>query len=73
MAVTAHWIEAVEQRKPEGLVTELRLRAELIGFHQVPGRHTGEHLAAAFYYVLERVDIPKGKVGITHQFLAPHD
>lgn len=49
MAVTAHWIQEING--------ELRLRADLIGFHQVPGHHTGEHLAVAFRYILDRVDI----------------
>lgn len=62
MAVTAHWIEASEKPTPEGTVTSLKLRAELIGFHRVPGRHTGEHLSAAFHHVLKRLGIPGEKV-----------
>lgn len=40
MAVTAHWIEAKPISTPNGPQFELTLRADLIGFHQVPGRHT---------------------------------
>lgn len=57
MAVTAHWIEAKETQTPDGPQYVLKLRAELIGFHQVPGRHTGEHLAHAFLYILDRLSI----------------
>jgi hypothetical protein len=40
-----------------GTRTRLRLRSNLIGFREVPGRHTGQHLATAFLYVLERIGI----------------
>ena len=56
MAVTAHWIKAtIVKQTPEGLQYSLHLRAELIGFHRVPGQHTGEHLAQAFLYILDRL------------------
>lgn len=38
-------------------LNELKLHAELIGFHCVPGCHDGEHLAHAFLYVLDHVSI----------------
>lgn len=57
MAATAHWIEAVIHDTPQGAQYELKLRAELIGFHRVPGRHSGEHLAQALLYVLDRLSI----------------
>jgi hypothetical protein len=57
MAVTAHWIEAKLKDTPDGPQYELRLRAELIGFHRVPGHHDGEHLAQAFLYVLDRLSV----------------
>lgn len=57
MAVTGHWIETVVRDTPQGPQYELKLRAELIGFHRVPGRHTGEHLAQALLYVLDRLSI----------------
>jgi hypothetical protein len=57
MAVTAHWIESAMQDTPHGPQHILKLRADLIGFHRVPGRHDGEHLAHAFLYLLDRVSI----------------
>lgn len=57
MAVTAHWIEAKIISTPQGTQYELKLRADLIGFHSVPGHHTGEHMAHAFLYVLDRIGI----------------
>jgi len=57
MAVTAHWIEAKSVSTPNGQQYQLNLRSDLIGFHRVPGRHTGEHLAHAFIYVLDRIQI----------------
>jgi len=57
MAVTAHWIETKMTQTSEGPQYELHLRAELIGFHRVPGHHDGEHLAQAFLFVLDRLDI----------------
>jgi hypothetical protein len=51
MAITAHWIEA--KQNP----TRLALRADLIGFIHIPGRHTGEHLAHSLLYALDRIHI----------------
>ena len=51
MAVTAHWIEATGPQK------NLRLWADLVGFHHIPGRHTGEHLAHCFLFVTNRLKI----------------
>jgi hypothetical protein len=62
MAVTAHWIEAKTIQTAEGPVTNLTLRADLIAFHNLPGRHTGEHLGTALLHaVLDRLKIA-GKV-----------
>jgi hypothetical protein len=61
MAVTAHWIEATMQETAHGPQHILKLRADLIGFHRVPGRHDGEHLAHAFLHILDRVSV-SGKV-----------
>lgn len=63
MAVTAHWIHAMEVLTPAGKRYKLQLRTNLIGFHQVPGKHTGEHLAHTFIYITERLNITK-KVSI---------
>lgn len=60
MAVTAHWIQAKTIQTPDGPQHILTLRADLIGFHRVPGRHDGEHLAHAFIFITDRI-------GITHK------
>jgi hypothetical protein len=58
MAVTAHWIQCVFESAPSGSGgVILKLRADLIGFHQIPGRHDGEHLAQTFLYILKRLEI----------------
>lgn len=57
MAATAHWIKAVPKITPDGTDFTLELQADLIGFHRVPGSHTGEHLAQAFIHVLDRLSI----------------
>ncbi|KAF9537737.1 hypothetical protein CPC08DRAFT_651642, partial [Agrocybe pediades] len=57
MAVTAHWIQTDIKDTPEGRQYELKLRAELIGFHRVPGHHDGEHLAQAFLFVTDRISV----------------
>lgn len=56
MAVTAHWIQAIEMT-PTGVVKKLHLRADLIGFHKIPGRHFGEHLAHCFLFITDRIQI----------------
>ena len=57
MAVTAHWIETTTIQTADGPQYILKLRADLIAFHHLPGRHTGEHLAEAFLQVLDRIGI----------------
>jgi len=57
MAVTAHWIEAERISTPQGPQFNLHLRSDLIGFHHIPGHHSGEHLAHAFIHVLDRIAI----------------
>jgi hypothetical protein len=57
IAITAHWIKTNVKQTPNGPQYELKLHAELIGFHRVPGRHTGEHLAQAVLYILDRLSI----------------
>ena len=57
MAVTAHWLEAETVATAEGLVTNLQLRADLIAFYHLPGRHTGEHMAGTLVHVLDRLNI----------------
>ena len=60
MAVTAHWLQVVVNQTANGFEHELVLRSDLIGFHRVPSRHTGENLCTAFLHVLDRI-------GITHK------
>ena len=57
MAVTAHWIEAVEEKTDTGLQKKLQLRSDLAGFHKLPGCHTGEHLAHCFLYITDCLNI----------------
>jgi hypothetical protein len=57
MAVTAHWIESKVQQTTQGPQHILKLRADLIGFIRVPGRHDGDHLAQAFIHVAKRMCI----------------
>ena len=56
MAVTAHWIQSITL---EDGSQKLNLRSDLIGFHKIPGRHTGVHLAYCFLYIIDRMDIDK--------------
>ena len=57
MAVTAHWIEATNEKTPTGTKKKLQLRADLIGFHKLPGRHTGEHLAHCFLFITDHIQV----------------
>jgi hypothetical protein len=57
MAVTAHWLQSTVQATQHGPQHILKLRADLVGFLRVPGRHDGEHLAHAFIYILDRISI----------------
>jgi len=52
MAVTAHWIQTTDEK-----TSKISLRADLIGFHKLPGRHTGEHLAHCFLFVTDRIKV----------------
>lgn len=62
MAVTSHWIECIRFMTEDGEQFRLQLRTDLIGFHRVPGSHTGEHLAQAFIVIVDRLKIAE-KVG----------
>jgi hypothetical protein len=57
MATTAHWIEPRTEKHQGVSQIKLALRADLIGFTHIPGRHTGEHLAHALLQVLDRIQI----------------
>ncbi|SRR5579859_6967356 len=56
MAITAHWIEQVQQKSGQ---KKLHLRADLIGFMHAPGSHTGERLAQVFYFIISRMRLTK--------------
>ena len=57
MAVTAHWIQATDEKTATGSNKKINLRADLIGFHKLPGQHTGEHLAHCFLFITDRVKV----------------
>lgn len=57
MAVTAHWIEPINHQGSPESPKKLCLRSDLVGFHQIPGRHTGEHLAHCFLFITDRLNI----------------
>jgi hypothetical protein len=57
MAVTANWIGSNPDTPHSSNFVSLKLQSELIGFVNVPERHTGEHLAESFLYVLDRVQV----------------
>jgi hypothetical protein len=51
MAVTAHWMEYHQKH--------INLRADLLGFVNVAGSHTGERLAEVFLFIIDRLGIDK--------------
>jgi hypothetical protein len=57
MAVTAHWIESVEEKTCTGTEKKLQLRSDLVGFHKLPGHHTGEHLTHCFLFITDWLKI----------------
>ena len=57
MAVTSHWIQGIYKETIDSTRLTLKLRADLIGFQQVPGHHDGKHLASAFLYITDRIKI----------------
>jgi len=72
MAITAHWIVAATSKQDPARHAKLMLRADLIGFIHVPGRHTGEHLAHAFLYVLDRIHVTEKVVSTSKYSLELH-
>lgn len=68
MAVTAHWIEAVTEKGPSGSKKTLQLRSDLVGFHKLPGRHTGEHLAHCFLFITDRLKITEKVSRVIYMF-----
>jgi hypothetical protein len=57
LAITAHWIALNDK------TMMLVLRAALIAFHHVPGKHTGTILGSHMFYLLDRVKVTKN-VGV---------
>ncbi len=51
LAVTAHWMDCHQKR--------INLRADLLGFVNVAGSHTGEHLAKVFLFIIDHLCIDK--------------
>ena len=65
--MTAHWIQGKLTMTPQEPQYKLNLCADLIGFHHVPGHHNREHLACAFMYILDQIDIAE-KVWVKFKF-----
>ena len=42
---------------PTGVIKKLHLRADLIGFHKIPGQQSGDHLAHCFLFVTDHIKI----------------
>jgi hypothetical protein len=59
MAVTAHWIEEHRASAAASSKFGLQLQSRLVGFERIPGRHDGEHISAAFEYVINRLGITR--------------
>lgn len=58
VAVTAHWIQAIQVEHVSGPPTEeLVLRADLIGFRHLPGHHMGKHISQLFLFVTDRIKV----------------
>ena len=57
MVVTSHWIQGIYKETIDGTRLTLKLRADLISFQRVPGRHDGKHLALAFLYITDCIKI----------------
>jgi hypothetical protein len=68
MAVTAHWIEAIEKKVSSGSQKNLRLQSDLVGFHKLPGHHTGEHLAHCFLFITDHLKITEKVSRIIYMF-----
>ena len=57
MAITAHWTDHRTKDTQQGQRYILGLNSELIAFHCIPSRHTGDHLAMVFMSMLDRYKI----------------
>ncbi len=70
MAITAHWTSYQAKSKSQGPSNIISLRSELIAFHCVPNRHTGEHLAEVFLNILDRYQIQRVRYCLCDIFIA---
>jgi hypothetical protein len=66
MALTAHWIAKADHS------SALVLKAALVGFHHVPGSHTGEMLASVILHLLDRAGVTE-KVSVSVYHLTRSD
>ena len=57
LAIMAHWIEETIKETSNGLQKQLKLRANLIGFQNLPGCHDGCHICQAFLLNLDHLGI----------------
>jgi hypothetical protein len=57
LAVTGHWIHVETVQTSSGPQYKLELKAALIGFHHLPGRHTADHLAHSFLHLVDRIKV----------------
>ncbi|KAG2047331.1 hypothetical protein BDR06DRAFT_976813 [Suillus hirtellus] len=64
MALTAHWIAKADQG------SMLTLRAALIGFHNVPGSHTGELLAGVIMHLTDHAAVTEKRLFLPYLMLA---
>ncbi|KAJ3563636.1 hypothetical protein NP233_g8817 [Leucocoprinus birnbaumii] len=64
IGVTAHWIDVQHFNSPAGPRCLLSMKARVIGFRCIPGHHTGDHLAQALRFIVDRINITS-KMGWT--------
>ena len=57
MTVTAYWIQAKSIQTEHLQYYNLTIRANLIGFQCILDKHSGKHLATAFYYIIKCLEI----------------
>ena len=67
MAITAHWSDHHVKYTQQGQRYITGLHSELIAFHCIPHRHTGEHLASVFMSILDHYKIKKVCDAFIHQ------
>ena len=72
MAVTSHWIQGTVVDTPDGPKLTLKLRADLIGFQRVPGRHDGRHLALALLRVTDCLKITEKVCNVVFEHTMLH-